>query len=64
MAIDGVATVVSRAHEVRQDLPLKARQYVCTRCGLRGDLNTLFGAQRCQPHLEFASSGWIDEGNY
>jgi hypothetical protein len=54
--------VISRAHDVRQDLPLSACRYVCIRCGLRGGLDTLFGPIRCEPHREFASSGWLDEG--
>lgn len=54
-------TIVSYAHDVRQDLPLSAKRYVCMRCGLTGDLATLFGERRCERHLEFATSGWLDE---
>jgi hypothetical protein len=55
--------VVSRAHEVVQALPLIDNVYTCLRCRLRGSLQAMFrdSETRCQPHAEFASSGWRDE---
>ena len=51
--------IVNDAHNVIQALPLSAKQYACMDCGLRGDLETLFGAQRCYLKLAKRRSGWI-----
>lgn len=53
--------IISRAHNVVQALPLKDKQYVCMDCGLKGDLETLFGEIRCTPSVYRSGSGWKDE---
>lgn len=53
--------IISRAHEVVQGLPLSAKRYVCTKCGLKGSIDDLFGKVRCTPTVYRMSSGWRDE---
>lgn len=52
--------VVSQAHEVHS-ADYASGHYVCIACGLRGNLDKLFGPQRCKPHLVTPSSGWLEE---
>ena len=53
--------IVSRAHNVVQGLPLSANTYGCMSCGLRGNLEDLFGSKRCTPTIYKELSGWKDE---
>lgn len=53
--------ILSRAHDVVQELPLSARAYVCRRVRIACGFVELFGPTRCAPHLEISNSGWLDE---
>lgn len=55
--------IISRAHEVVEATGKSSPQlYVCRRCHKSGELKDLFEGARCFPHVEFADSGWTDEG--
>lgn len=56
--------IISRAHEVVQSLPLSARLYTCMQCHTIGSLAKLFSDypdEKCTPHFETKTSGWLDE---
>ncbi|MCU0336606.1 MAG: hypothetical protein MUF12_01985 [Sediminibacterium sp.] len=53
--------VVSYAHDVREDLPVRSGKFVCLKCGLRGDIKGMFGDKKCKPTLYKDNSGWKDE---
>jgi len=53
-------TIISKAHNIVLETYSKDR-YVCLDCGLRGDLNAVFGSVRCKPKKFAKSSGWVDE---
>lgn len=52
--------ILSRAHEWVQKLPLRFGTVVCTRCGIETKISNL-GIERCIPHFERKSSGYLPE---
>ena len=56
-------SIISRAHEVAERLPIGGGSYLCLRCGMVGSMREMFrdSEKRCRPHLERDGSGWLPE---
>lgn len=55
-------TILSRAHEWVEKLPVQSGNVKCTRCGVVTRIGEWDGP-RCEPHAEFATSGYVDESD-
>jgi hypothetical protein len=56
-------TVISRAHDWVQRLPVADNMLLCQRCGIECSIANLpHSGPRCLPHAEMSTSGFKHEG--